>query len=66
MGRYNQEQPCAEPMRSSRNQDLIHFSTRDVATEFPDQALELTISGNGMLAQITGFPQGKSCELATI
>jgi hypothetical protein len=66
MGRYNQLQPCTEPMLSSRNQELVHFSDRDVAAVFPDQALELRVSADGVLAQITGFPQGvTACETAT-
>src|ERR1039457_2253301 len=59
MGRDNQSQPCAEPMRSSRNQARMHFSGRDAAETFPPQVLELIISANGKLAQITGFPQGQ-------
>lgn len=64
MGRYNQSQPCAEPMRSSRNQELIHFSSRDAEETFPPQVLELIISADGKLAQITGFPQGQGRETA--
>ena len=64
MGRYNQSQPCAEPMRSSRNQALIHFSDRDAKETFPAQELELIISADGTLAQITGFPQGQVRETA--
>ena len=64
MGRYHQSQPCAEPMRSSRNQELIHFSDRDAAETFPPQVLELIISADGRLAQITGFPQGQVRETA--
>ena len=64
MGRYNQSQPCAEPMRSSRNQELIHFSGRDAGETFPPQVLELIISPDGKLAQITGFPQGQVRETA--
>jgi hypothetical protein len=45
-------------MRSSRNQELIHFSDRDAKETFPPQVLELIISADGKLAQITGFPQG--------
>jgi organic radical activating enzyme len=62
MGRYNQSQPCTEPMRSSRNQELIHFSDRDAKETFPPQVLELIISADGKLAQITGFPQGHTRE----
>jgi anaerobic ribonucleoside-triphosphate reductase activating protein len=64
MGRYNQSQPCAEPMRSSRNQELIHFSDRDARETFPAQELELIIRADGKLAQITGFPQGQVRETA--
>jgi organic radical activating enzyme len=64
MGRYNQSQPCAEPMRSSRNQELIHFSDRDAEEAFPQQELELIISADGRLAQITGFPQKQVRETA--
>ena len=66
MGRYNQSQPCAEPMRSSRNQELIHFSDRDAKETFPPQVLELIISADGKLAQITGFPQGQIRETTAI
>jgi anaerobic ribonucleoside-triphosphate reductase activating protein len=65
MGRYNRLQPCSQPMRSSENQYLVHFSSRELLVEFPAQALELNISANGMLAQITGFPQGVTCEHVT-
>ena len=58
-GRYNQQQPCGDPMRSSRNQDLICFTSRDALEDFPVQALELTVSANGSLAQITGFPSSQ-------
>ena len=65
MGRYNRLQPCSQPMRSSENQYLVHFSSRELLVEFPAQALELNISANGMLALITGFPQGVTCERVT-
>jgi hypothetical protein len=51
-------------MRSSRNQALIHFSDRDAEETFPSQELELIISADGKLAQITGFPQGQVRETA--
>jgi anaerobic ribonucleoside-triphosphate reductase activating protein len=66
MGRYNQSQPCADPMRSSRNQELVHFSDRDAGETFPPQVLELTISPDGKLAQITGFPQGQVREITAL
>jgi hypothetical protein len=52
-------------MRSSRNQELVHFSGRDAKETFPAQELELIISADGRLAQITGFPQGQVRETAT-
>jgi hypothetical protein len=53
-------------MRSSRNQELIHFSDRDAKETFPPQVLELIISADGRLAQMTGFPQGQVRKTAAL
>lgn len=55
MGRYNHQQPCPDPMRSSRNQTLELFSSRHSAADFQEQTVEITISATG-LTTITGFP----------
>lgn len=56
MGRYNHQQACSEPMRSSRNQTLELFSSRHSLADFQDQTMEITISASG-LTTITGFPK---------
>lgn len=55
LGRFNQHQPCSEPLISSRNQQLRLFSPRYAARDFEEQTVEVSIGPNG-LTQITGFP----------
>ena len=54
-GRYNAREPSADPLRSSRNQQLHLFSTRHTESDFDQQAVEISISASGLTA-ITGFP----------
>ena len=55
MGRYNRRQPSTDPLRTSKNQRLHLFSPRHSQAAFGEQAVEITISANG-LTNITGFP----------
>jgi len=55
MGRYNRLQPCADPLRTSRNQKLHLFTARHSLKEFAEQSVEIAISASG-LTTITGFP----------
>jgi anaerobic ribonucleoside-triphosphate reductase activating protein len=54
-GRFNQHQPSAAPMVSSRNQQLRLLPDRYRLRDFEDLAVEITIESDG-LTQITGFP----------
>lgn len=55
MGRYDQTQPSIAPLRTSRNQRLVLFSSRYQEGDFGPQLVEISIeeSGNSVL---TGFP----------
>jgi anaerobic ribonucleoside-triphosphate reductase activating protein len=55
MGRYDQTQPAIAPLRTSRNQRLVLFSSRYQEGDFGPQLVEISIeeSGNSVL---TGFP----------
>lgn len=55
MGRYNEQQPCDLPLRSSRNQVLELFSGRYTEEDFAPQQVEFNISSDYI--QITGFPK---------
>jgi anaerobic ribonucleoside-triphosphate reductase activating protein len=55
-GRYNQHQPCSQPLVSSGNQQLRLFSGRYAQKDFKEQSLEVNIGSDG-LTQITGFPR---------
>jgi anaerobic ribonucleoside-triphosphate reductase activating protein len=55
LGRYNYRLPGAEPLVSSRNQQLKLFSNRYCLQDFEQQRLEVSIEPDG-LTQITGFP----------
>lgn len=56
-GRFNQQQYTAlQPLCGSRNQSIELFSTRYALEDFQQQMTEVTISENGDLIQITGFP----------
>lgn len=55
MGRYNRRQPSTDPLRTSKNQKLHLFTGRHSEAEFSEQAVEITISADG-LTHITGFP----------
>ncbi len=55
MGRYDREQPCDAPMRTSANQELRLFSGRHAEADFGVQSVEITIAAGG-LTRTTGFP----------
>jgi hypothetical protein len=55
MGRYNRRQPSTVPLCTSKNQKLHLFTARHSEAEFGEQAVEITISADG-LTHITGFP----------
>jgi anaerobic ribonucleoside-triphosphate reductase activating protein len=55
LGRFNRDQPCSDPLVSSRNQLLRLFSDRYNQQDFEDQAMEVSIEADGF-TQITGFP----------
>lgn len=55
LGRYNQQQPSADPLVTSRNQRLRLYSSRYRPADFHEQAVEVSIESDG-LAHVTGFP----------
>jgi anaerobic ribonucleoside-triphosphate reductase activating protein len=56
-GRFWQAMTCNdEPLRSSRNQEVVFFSERYSQQDLEPQGYEVTISENGAIAIITGFP----------
>lgn len=60
-GRYNPAKACAEPMRSSRNQQLQIFRPRYSLADFPAQAAEVHYLPDGSEI-VTGFPRGQLLE----
>ena len=55
MGRYDQTQPTMEPLRTSRNQQLVLFSGRYRESDFGPQLIEISIEESGK-SVLTGFP----------
>jgi anaerobic ribonucleoside-triphosphate reductase activating protein len=55
LGRYNQKQPCTDPLTTSRNQQLRLYSRRYRPEDFQQQTLEVSIEADG-LTHVTGFP----------
>jgi hypothetical protein len=55
LGRYNRQQPAADPLITSRNQRLRFYSNRYTLADFAPQSVEVTIDASG-LTQSTGFP----------
>jgi len=55
MGRYDRTQPGTEPLRTSRNQKLVLFSSRYDGRDFDQQFVEVGIDQLGK-AVVTGFP----------
>src|SRR5712692_5954806 len=55
MGRYDQKQPAIEPLRTSRNQRLVLFSSRYQECDFGPQLVEISIKESGR-SVLTGFP----------
>ena len=57
MGRYNQRMHTqAKALCGSSNQTIELFSDRYKLADFEQQAAEITISPDGQLVNITGFP----------
>ena len=55
LGRYNLQQPSADPLITSRNQQLRLYSRRYRPADFQEQAVEVSIESDG-LTHVTGFP----------
>ena len=55
LGRFNETQPSALPLRSSRSQALRLFSRRYDPKDFGPQSVEVFIDSDGR-AVVTGFP----------
>jgi anaerobic ribonucleoside-triphosphate reductase activating protein len=55
LGRYNQQQPSADPLTTSRNQQLRLYSRRYRPADFQEQTVEVSIESDG-LTHVTGFP----------
>ena len=55
MGRYEHTEPGVEPLRTSRNQRLVLFSSRYQEGDFGPQLVEVSIEQGGR-SVITGFP----------
>jgi len=55
MGRYDQTQPSIAPLRTSRNQRLVLFSSRYQERDFGPQLVEIAIEEGGK-SVVTGFP----------
>jgi hypothetical protein len=55
MGRYDQTQPSIAPLRTSRNQRLVLFSSRYREGDFGPQLVEISIEESGK-SVLTGFP----------
>lgn len=55
MGRYDRTQPGMEPLRTSKNQELVLFSGRYEERDFGQQFVEVGIDQRGT-AVVTGFP----------
>jgi len=55
MGRYDLTLPVKEPLRTSRNQRLVLFSTRYQGCDFGSQLVEISIEEGGK-SVLTGFP----------
>lgn len=55
MGRYDASRPAADPLRTSRNQQLRLFSSRYSESDFGPQLVEVTLQPDGR-SMISGFP----------
>lgn len=56
VGRYVESMACHdEPMRGSRNQEVLFFTAKYKESDLQPQAAEVTVDENGLI-QITGFP----------
>ena len=56
-GRFRQSMACRDkPLCGSRNQEVVFFSGRYSQRDLEPQGYEVTISGDGGIAIITGFP----------
>ena len=56
VGRYIESMACHdEPMRGSKNQDVLFYTTKYNESSLPQQAAEVTVGEDGLI-QITGYP----------
>lgn len=55
MGRYDASRPAADPLRTSRNQQLRLFNSRYSESDFGPQLVEVTLQPDGH-SLISGFP----------
>jgi anaerobic ribonucleoside-triphosphate reductase activating protein len=55
MGRYDRAQPSLAPLRTSKNQRLVLFSSRYQEGDFGPQLVEISIEESGK-SVLTGFP----------
>lgn len=55
-GRYVETMACHdEPLRGSKNQEVLFFTERYNQSDLPSQSAEISVSEDGLI-QITGFP----------
>ena len=55
LGRFNETQPSALPLRTSRSQALRMLTTRYGVKDYGPQSIEVTVHSDGR-AEVTGFP----------
>jgi hypothetical protein len=55
LGRYNEHQPSALPLRTSRSQALRMLTSRYGVKDYSPQAVEVIVHPGGR-AEVTGFP----------
>lgn len=57
VGRYVESMACHdEPLRGSKNQEVLFFTDRYSESSLSPQIAEITVSGEDSLIQITGYP----------
>lgn len=62
VGRYVQSMACHdEPLRGSRNQEVLFYTSKYATSDLPPQIAEVTI-GEDALVQITGYPTEEFLE----
>jgi hypothetical protein len=55
LGRFNETQPSALPLRTSRSQALRMLTSRYGVKDYSPQAVEVIVHPGGR-AEVTGFP----------